>query len=314
MKLNRWTMGFLREQAGDGGDGGGGGDAWYSGLGLSEDTLAGEGVADALGGYESADAFVQSAIERQSKTWDSDLSEEVRSMDGFDGLMEKFGKAENPIEEMAKGYLNVEKLASRKAEGVKVPGEDASEAELAEFYNSIGRPDDPDGYEIDPKFTEGDDAPFEPEALKEVLGQFHEAGLPQSMLNKVLEIGAANMARSDEQFVALHEDMTRETMTNLKEKWGKDYGAKMGGAMQVAEKLGLFEVAKSTGLANHQPFVEAMALVNDLVSESKLPVLGNEGASDKSQQRQELMKHPAYHNAAHPEHGKIMAQLEALYK
>jgi len=54
------------------------------------------------------------------------------------------------VEKLATGYIDLEKDTSRlrNAKGLVVPGEGATDEEKNTFYNSLGRPETVDGYEL----------------------------------------------------------------------------------------------------------------------------------------------------------------------
>lgn len=317
MKINMMRFTRLREEMNEGGDGGGGGGdpAWYETAGVSAEIIGGEGAAEKLGAFDSVDSLVQAHLDNSSKTWDSSISEDTRAIDGVEGALEKFGANDNPVDALMKSYANAEKMARSKGEGIKPLAEGATDAERDAFFNAMGRPESVDGYDVK-AFTEGEEAPFTSDDIAEPLAAMHKAGFTPGQVELAMKLGAENLTGGEDKFLSLHEDMTKETTANLKEMYGNEYAANIAGGMQVADKLGILDVVKQTGLANFQPFVEAMVTISKITSESKLPNFGKApgGGDNVAQERGELMKHPAYNDLTHPEHDAIMQKIGATYK
>lgn len=109
-----------------------------------------------------------------------------------------------------------------------MPGKDAPPEEWAAFYNQIGRPETPDGYEME--VPEGDDGAF----AKEVSPLLHEAGITAEQA-KVLSRGwnamrdkaMATIAEAEAaEAAAMHTKNTAEAAA-LKNEWGQAHDANM---------------------------------------------------------------------------------------
>lgn len=257
---------------------------------------------------QNADSSVD-PVNEPAPAWHESLSEETRAIEGADQVFEKF----KDVDSLVSGYMNAEKLARSKSEGIKVPGEDASDAEREEFYKALGRPESPDGYDIT-EFTEGDEAPFASEELQPVVEALHAKGLNQDQVAAVLKIGAENLSSGQDAFVEMHKEMASETDAQLREEWGDKYHANMAAVKTVAEKFEVLETLKETGLANHKPIIDMLHKVSSLVSEDSLPVPSSSSGQTPQETRSELMKHPAYMNKTHRDHNRIMQQINATYR
>jgi len=82
------------------------------------------------------------------------------------------------VDEMAKSYCELERYLGN---AVRVPGEDAGEAEIARFRAALGVPESADSYEIS-----GDAESFEPEP--EINRRLHEAGFTQGQAQLVYDL------------------------------------------------------------------------------------------------------------------------------
>jgi hypothetical protein len=78
--------------------------------------------------------------------------------------------------QVVESYVNLEKLlgADRAGRTVVLPNPDAAPAELASFYDKLGRPSDPSGYKI--PVPEG----VPPEFATGVAAKLHELGIPKA--------------------------------------------------------------------------------------------------------------------------------------
>lgn len=85
--------------------------------------------------------------ETQDASWLEAIPEEYRG----DPNVTKY----QSLEELVKGHVNLAKMRQQQTDGlVKVPGEDASEEEIAAFRAAIGVPESAEGYEL-PEIPEG---------------------------------------------------------------------------------------------------------------------------------------------------------------
>jgi hypothetical protein len=205
--------------AGGGGEGGGaGGEADAGGE-------AGAGEA-AAGGAAAGGADPE---------WYSQLPAEVG--DGESASMRDWVKSvgAKDVASLAKIARDNQK-ALRESGRVKVPGEGASEAELAEFRKAIGVPEDAKGYKM-PELTDAQGKPVElnSDRLGEIAGWAHEAGVPAGALERVLQ----KVAEADMQEMAGREiELSKEAADHVK-KWGGEKDNKLAAVDNAASLLGL---------------------------------------------------------------------------
>lgn len=124
------------------------------------------------------------------------------------------------------------------AESVAMPGKDATPEQWAEFYAKLGRPESPDGYEME--VPEGDDGSF----AKAVSPLLHKAGITAEQA-KVLSQGWNQMkVDADAQMAAhvaaeaqaAHVKNTAEA-AELKTSWGQNFDANMHYAKMAATQF-----------------------------------------------------------------------------
>lgn len=119
-----------------------------------------------------------------------------------------------------------------------MPGKDATPDEWAAFYTAIGRPETPDGYEME--VPDGDDGAF----AKEVAPLLHKAGVTAEQA-KVLSQGwnemrekalAATAAAETQRLQAAHTQNTAEAAA-LQNEWGQQHEANMHFAKLAAKQF-----------------------------------------------------------------------------
>lgn len=139
------------------------------------------------------------------------------------------------LDEVLKSARDNQK-AVREGGRVKVPGEGASEAEIAEFRKAIGVPEAPDGYKLPAlKDAAGNDVPMNSAKLEAITRIAHEEGLPAAPLERVLQ----RIAESDANEIAANEiEMTQKAGAHAK-SWGAERESKLEAVDQAAARLKL---------------------------------------------------------------------------
>ncbi len=171
-----------------------------------------------------------------AEAWHSEEYNDLATQRGWEN-------ADNVI----KSYSELEKSASGK---VKIPGEEASPEERSSFYNKIGRPDSPEGYEITdiPENVGMDD-----ETLSQLRKDAFEAGVPKVAFETVLK---NYLNRMSEQVVQSRVDGEKV----LKEEvWKGDYDKNIEIAQRyVTEHCSdeFKQVLEDTGMGNNPVFAK----------------------------------------------------------
>ncbi len=134
-------------------------------------------------------------------------------------------KAEDPRVELYKKVDNLQELAGRKGEGLKVPAADAPEAEWADLRKALGVPEKPEGYEYTaPKPPEGQEAHFQTDEklLATMRAAAHKAGMtPQGWKQMTAEFDAYGAAAVKDMLAA-----QAAQQTELQAKFNETYGEK----------------------------------------------------------------------------------------
>ncbi len=134
-------------------------------------------------------------------------------------------------------YQGLEKLlgADRAGRTVVMPKDDAPDAEKAAFFQSLGRPEAPDGYGLSTR--EGADPAFSAEAAKAMF----EAGLSKAQAAKLADWFDGQGGGAQE---AANADFARRSeaeVNELRAAWGKDADARVETARRYARQAGFDE-------------------------------------------------------------------------
>ena len=132
-------------------------------------------------------------------------------------------------------YRNLEKFAGGSKNLIELPGVDADEAALNNFFNKLGRPDAPDKYGL--KAPEGAD----PELVNWFKANAHKAGLTEKQAASLFD---AWNGMSSERMQAMQQQMREQSereITELKKEWGQGYDAQIDAGRRAAAALGYDE-------------------------------------------------------------------------
>lgn len=130
-------------------------------------------------------------------------------------------------------YRNLEKHLGGSKDIISLPGADADETEIGEFYGKLGRPDSADKYTL--QAPEGAD--------KELLGWYretaHKLGLTDSQAKALYaEYSALGEARSTQ--AAEHAQVQAEAeIASLRTEWGKAFDSQIAAGRNAVKALGL---------------------------------------------------------------------------
>jgi hypothetical protein len=179
--------------------------------------------------------------------------------EGLRGFVENKG-VKKP-EQLASMYHNLEKVvgADKAGRTVVMPGPDADEAAMSEFYGKLGRPEAADGYDL--PVPEGDDG-----AMAEwAKGVFHGAGLTAKQATAVAEAWNSHMKGMQQAHQEQSQQTAAEAEAELKREWGAAYDRKIEGVERAAQALSISDdelagLRSSMGPAGAMRFVDRLAV------------------------------------------------------
>lgn len=222
-------------------------------------------------------------------------------------------------------------LAARAQDaGVKVPGEGASEEEIAAYHKAIGVPESADGYEIPaPSPESGLDVD---EGVQKWAGEtFRELGLSKEQGQKLGAKWNEYMEARVSEAMEQQRQQGEKTTQALKQDFGEEYTARMRN-MHVAMKDVLGEdsfeafsqLMSDPVYGNNEQLLRALFKFSDFhakaVGEDGLKGIGGghpqgESTSEIEQRIQDLTgaKDSPYWNNEHPDHAAKVREVRDLY-
>lgn len=205
------------------------------------------------------DATTETTTTTEETKWYDNLSDDVKNIEGFDKMAEKF----KDVDSLANSYINLEKMVGKKAQS-SIPNEDSSPEEVAEFYNKLGRPESAGDYEWKNPL-EGFE--FDTERLTERNSQLHEAGITNDQYNKIMDIYAEEVMSMNNEWQQSEKQTIEESRTTLQEKWGNKYDDNIKAVANIADKFGVKDALIQTGTINQLPVIEMLYKVHEATTE-----------------------------------------------
>ncbi len=181
---------------------------------------------------EAADAAADAPY--WADDWREKVAEHASAGDekAYKRELKRLGRVKDP----ASIYGMYRELESKFTSGnlIKMPGEDASEEELKNFYTQIGIPESKDEYLAEFKYDDGEElGKEEREEVEGLLESLHAAGAPVEAVHAVLNhIHEANLIEEEAQ-VEEDEDYQIESQRALKEELGPAYKRTINNIAQV---------------------------------------------------------------------------------
>ena len=242
--------------------------------------------------------------EVSSDDWRSAIPEEIREHKSLSHI--------NDIGALAKSYVHAQQMIG--ADKVVLPGKSATEEEWADFYTKIGRPESPDGYQLEVNNLEEGIEPDE-NVLEWFKQTAHEAGMTpqqaQHMLNAYNQLTSQTVGMTQQQAEA----RVAEVETELKREYGEAFDDKLSIANGVLAEfsnpdLAEIQLADGTLLGDNPEIIRLLAnvgtYITERVGEDSLEGVRTSGAltpDDAMQKVRELTApNTPYWDQRHPEH------------
>lgn len=258
---------------------------------------------------------VITAAKQSNRPWYDSLPAELKA----DPTVVKYKTGE----EQVKAHLEAVKLIG--AKGVIIPVKDAPQGEVDKFYNTLGRPEKPDGYKFTPIEGIPDALKPQPQAEAAIKGLFHKAGLTAAQADLIqseyTKMTMQAITAQSEAFV----NARKESETALRNEWAQDYDKNIGLAKRVVEVIGGKGAVDAFGeLGNNPTVLKFLAKVGKSMSEDSIDKIGisalQTNASEAKRQianiqnmgAEERKNHP-YWNENHRDHQKAVKEMQELY-
>ncbi len=259
-----------------------------------------------------------SEIENATETaapegWRTGLSEDFRDHP----VLARF----DDLDTLAREHVHLQKLIGRK--GIVLPGADADDAERARFYDALGRPESPDGYDVD-ELALPDGMPWDEEFQAQMLDRMHASGLTDSQARSLLEGYAELRGTAWQDANAAQTRALETTETDLRREWGGEFDARIDIANRAfaaafgerVDDVRQLRLSDGQYLGDHPDMVRAFARLGGAMGEDtfiggKDAQIGR-SASEARAELSTLEADPAFRAAlldrAHPEHRQAVAR------
>lgn len=180
-------------------------------------------------GNPDAGASGAAQSEASGDSWYSGLPEETR------GLAEVKGW-KSPADAI-QSYANLEKMlgADKAGRGLVMPKEDADSTEWGQFYDKLGRPSSPDGYQL--PIPEGESGEF----AKIAADKFHELGITAKQAESLADWWNNNAQQMQESQMNMQAQNAEMELQALQSEWGKEYDQNIEAARRATREFGLKE-------------------------------------------------------------------------
>lgn len=249
--------------------------------------------------------------------WRHVLAEELRDHPALSGFED--------VGALAREHVHLQKLIGRK--GIVPPGEDATPEDHARFYDALGRPAQPDDYELD-DIERPEELPWSAEIEEKMLERMHAAGLTNAQA-KALVSGYVELQAQNWTAARAEQGRAVETaMAELRTEWGQAFDAKLDLANRafamafgdhVDDVRGL-RLADGSFLGDHPHLVRGFALIGDVMAEAEFAEAGAmSGSLSREQARLQLseLEGDAHARAAlldrgHPDHKQTLLRRSRL--
>jgi hypothetical protein len=224
---------------------------------LDEGAAGGGGAAGGSGGSSGGAAGGGSG---GAGDWLTTLPEALRA----DPSLVKFKSGE----ELARGYINAQKLIGAKR--LEAPQPTWDEKKWEEFYTQVGRPDVPDKYVLPEGVKPSEKLSLDEKRMKETREVMHKLGLTEKQGKELLGYYVKSM---NESMQAADGEMGKRrdlAMATLRGKYGEALDEKIKIGIAAANKLGGEEFTAwldRTGVGNDPELINVMVQVGEMMAE-----------------------------------------------
>ena len=181
--------------------------------------------------------------------------------------------------ELAKAVVSERETADRK---VLVPGDDSEESEREQFFNAIGRPESPEGYELEsPEGAE--ELGFTEDQIEKFKSKAHEVGLTKQQAEQLHSWQAERTKEAVQQMRQTQEQDKKQRLETLKKEYGDQFNTKVEQAKRAFRDFGgdnLLSYLKKNGQADDPELIRAFAAIhektaNDNIENGTVDPFGN---------------------------------------
>lgn len=203
------------------------------------------------GGTPAGAAGNTGTPEQQPQSWDASLDEDTRAY-----IQNKGWKDPTDI---LSSYRNLEKYAGGSKNLLELPGEDADDNTLNNFYNKLGRPEKPDEYGFQPPEN------ADPQLMDWFKNTAHQAGLNKQQASKLFDAWNEMTGSKLQEMQAQSREQSEKSINELKREWGSAYDSQIDAGKRAVAALG-YDEARLNKLEDSMGTAEMLRLFATLGS------------------------------------------------
>ena len=217
---------------------------------------------------------------------------------------------------LAKSYVNAQSMIG--ADKLAIPGKYATPEDWAEVDRRLGRPDSPEGYDLQNTMPEGIDP--DPNMLGGFKQAAHDVGLRPDQAQKLLNWYNDTMGQSMQLEDGKYEAMVAEVQTELTREYGAALDDNLSNADAMVTEFGNAEMtemrlADGRLLGDHPDFIRMNInlanFINEKIGEDTLEGVKTSNQmtpSDIEAQMADIMANPAYTQRNHPQQAHLVQE------
>lgn len=248
----------------------------------------------------------------ETTDWRNDIPEEIRGHKSLETI--------NDVGALAKSYVNAQSMIG--ADKIAIPGKYATDDDWNEVYTRLGRPDSPEGYELQNNLAEGIEAD---EGMLDWYRQTaHEIGLTPTQAQKLLDKYNGELGSRVDGDTGQADQLIAQTETELRREYGQAFEDRMSNANAIMFEFGAvdtvegetmsavseIELADGRLLGDHPEMIKMMVNIGEFIS-SKIGEDSLEGVKTSNafspadaQAKLEELRAPnsPYWDQRHPQH------------
>jgi len=178
------------------------------------------------------------------------------------------------LSDLGKSFVD---LHGKSANAIQLPGEEATDEERGAFFNSLGRPETPDGYKVErPQMPEG--LIYDEEGEGKLKSTLHDIGLTGDQFGKVYKAYNANAIEAYTEIQKERAARHDRAVEALQQKWGDKYEGNAKMAMGFVEKTDpkFAKYLEASGWGDNPPMIEFFHTLAMKIDDDKM-LLGGPG-------------------------------------
>lgn len=201
--------------------------------------------------------------------WRSDIPEEIRGHKSLEHIQD--------VGALAKSYVNAQSMIG--ADKLAIPGKHATDDDWNEVYARLGRPDSPEGYELQNNLAEGVEA--DDGMLDWYRQTAHEIGLTPTQAQKLLDKYNGELGARVPIDDGKAQEMIARTESELRREYGQAFDDRIGNANAMMMEFGdvieidgaatpaitEIELADGRLLGDHPDMIKMMVNIGQFISE-----------------------------------------------